>query len=53
VTANPLPEGVIEALRGVVGRKGWIDDEAGMEPHLVERRSLWRGTCAASPTRCT
>jgi FAD/FMN-containing dehydrogenase len=44
---DTVPQSVLDALRDVVGRKGWIDDEAGMEPHLVERRSLWRGTCAA------
>ena len=44
---DTVPQSVLDALRDVVGLKGWIDDEAGMEPHLVERRSLWRGTCAA------
>jgi FAD/FMN-containing dehydrogenase len=47
VTAKQIPEGVIKALRGVVDRKGWIDDESGMEPHLIEARGLWRGTCTA------
>ena len=45
--ANPVPQSTLDALRDVVGRKGWIDDEAGMEPHLVERRGLWRGASAA------
>ena len=44
---DTVPQSVLDVLRDVVGRKGWIDDEAGMEPHLVERRGLWRGTCAA------
>ncbi len=44
---DTVPQSALDALRDVVGRKGWIDDEAGMEPHLVERRGLWRGTCAA------
>jgi FAD/FMN-containing dehydrogenase len=44
---NAVSQSVLNAILGVVGRKGWIDDEDGMEPHLVERRGLWRGTCAA------
>ncbi len=47
MTVKPVPEGVTEALLGVVGRKGWIDDKGEMEPHLIEARGFWRGTCTA------
>ena len=45
--ANAVPQSALDAILGVVGRKGWIDDAAAMEPHLIEARGLWRGTCAA------
>ncbi len=44
---DTVPQSALDAILGVVGRKGWIDDEAGMEPHLIEARGLWRGTSAA------
>ena len=44
---NAVPQSALDAIQGVVGPKGWIDDAHAMEPHLVERRGLWRGTCAA------
>ena len=44
---NAVPQSTLDAMLGVVGRKGWIDEKAGMEPHLVEARGRWRGTCTA------
>ncbi|MCG8507839.1 MAG: FAD-binding oxidoreductase [Rhodospirillales bacterium] len=40
-------ENAFSAIRDVVGPKGWIDDEAGLEPYLRESRNLFRGHCAA------
>ncbi len=49
--AEPKPvtpsDGVLGAIRDVVGPKGWIDDPAGLEPYLVEERGLFHGDCAA------
>jgi FAD/FMN-containing dehydrogenase len=44
---SPLSPDLRNRLRMVVGTKGWIDDPVGMEPHLVEERRRYRGTCAA------
>jgi len=33
-------------IKEVLGDKGWIDDPAEVEPHLVERRGLYRGATA-------
>ena len=41
-----VSEHLLEAIRDAVGPGGWIDDDAGMEPYLLEPRGLWRGTCA-------
>ena len=41
-----ISEHLLETIREAVGPGGWIDDESGMEPYLVEPRGLWRGTCA-------
>jgi D-lactate dehydrogenase (cytochrome) len=41
-----VSENLLDAIRKAVGPGGWIDDEVGMEPYLVEPRGLWRGTCA-------
>lgn len=38
---------VLERLREIVGPKGYVDDQAGMAPHLVEWRELYRGRAAA------
>jgi len=34
-------------IRGRVGERGWIDDPAEMEPHLVEWRGRWHGRARA------
>ncbi|MGH6661997.1 MAG: FAD-binding oxidoreductase [Rhodospirillales bacterium] len=41
-----VPKQVLDAIRSVVGAKGWTADANEVEWHLVERRGLWRGTCA-------
>ena len=41
-----VSENLLAAIRKAVGPGGWIDDEAGMEPYVVEPRGLWRGACA-------
>ena len=43
--AAPLAS-VIQAIREVVGPKGWIDDAADVEPYLIEERGLFHGACA-------
>jgi FAD/FMN-containing dehydrogenase len=45
VSAVP-PESVLQAIRNVVGPKGWIDDPADLEPFLIEERGLFHGACA-------
>ncbi len=42
---GPDPQ-VLERIKAVVGPKGWIDDPALVEPHLVEWRGLYRGETA-------
>ncbi|TVR99437.1 MAG: FAD-binding oxidoreductase [Rhodospirillales bacterium] len=37
----------LEAIRELVGPKGWIDDPVDLEPHLVEERGRFRGRCLA------
>jgi D-lactate dehydrogenase (cytochrome) len=37
---------LIAALKAVVGPAGWLEDSAAIEPHLVERRGLYRGATA-------
>ena len=44
-TAAP-PESVLQAIREVVGPKGWIDDPADLESYLIEERGLFHGACA-------
>ncbi len=34
---------VLEGLKAIVGRGGWIDDPAEMEAYVTEERGLWRG----------
>lgn len=38
---------VLEAIRAVVGPKGWIDAPAEREPYEGEERGLYRGSCQA------
>ena len=41
----------MQAIQKAVGPKGCITDPGRLEPHLTERRGLWRGQCdlAVSP----
>jgi D-lactate dehydrogenase (cytochrome) len=41
-----VPEKVLREIKAAVGPKGWTDDPAEIEPHVTERRGLWRGECA-------
>jgi len=34
---------LVDALKIVVGPKGWVTDEAQLEPHLTEWRGTWQG----------
>ena len=43
---KPTPE-TLQRLKEIVGEKGYVDAEADMAPHLVERRELFRGRAAA------
>lgn len=50
VATDSLPSvdiATLQAIREVVGPKGWIDTSSDMEPYLVEERGLFRGHCAA------
>jgi D-lactate dehydrogenase (cytochrome) len=40
------PEDVLQAIREVVGPRGWIGDPADVAPYLVEERGLFHGACA-------
>ncbi len=35
----------LDQLKRIVGPKGWTTDAAGLEPHIIETRGLWRGNC--------
>ncbi len=37
----------LEAIRAVVGSKGWLEETADLEPYLVEERGLFHGRCRA------
>ena len=43
----PVSAIALEKIRQVVGVRGWIDDPAQMEPHLLEWRGRWRGNTPA------
>jgi FAD/FMN-containing dehydrogenase len=49
--AEPKPvapsDGVLDAIREIVGPKGWVDNPAELEPYLVEERGLFQGAWAA------
>jgi D-lactate dehydrogenase (cytochrome) len=36
----------LDAIRAVVGRKGWLDGPEEIEPYVIEQRGLYRGHCA-------
>ncbi len=46
-----VSEQLLQAIQKAVGPKGCITDPGRLEPHLTERRGLWRGQCdlAVSP----
>lgn len=44
-TLPPLPEGVAQAIEVAVGRNGWIGDDAGIAPYLIEERRRFHGRC--------
>jgi len=44
--AKPPSKAALDAIKTIVGRKGWIDDPADMAPHLEEPRGLWHGRAA-------
>jgi len=44
--AKAPPKAALDAIRAIVGAKGWVDDPAGMAPHLEEPRGLWHGRAA-------
>ena len=39
-------QATLDAIRAVVGPKGWIAEAADMAPYLVEERGLYHGSCA-------
>ncbi len=40
-----MTKAALEAIRQIVGEKGWIDGQASLEPYLAEQRGRFRGTC--------
>lgn len=46
-SATPPLTDALAALKAIVGRKGWIDDAAALEPYLTEERRRFRGHCLA------
>jgi FAD/FMN-containing dehydrogenase len=42
-----LPEGVLEALHGILGSRGLVTDQALIEPSLSDWRGLFKGACPA------
>ena len=48
-----VPEKLLDSIRDAVGPKGWTTDEADLQPHLTERRGLWRGQCAMAVSPAT
>lgn len=44
--AKPPPKAALDAIKAIVGPKGWIDNPADMAPHLEEPRGLWHGRAA-------
>ena len=41
-----VPEQLLEAIRQVVGAKGWLADKRDMAPYQEEQRGLYSGACA-------
>ncbi len=48
-----VPEILLDSIRDAVGPKGWTTDESDLEPHLTERRGLWRGQCSMAVSPAT
>ncbi len=46
VAANPPAPEALERIKAIVGRKGWSDDPAVLEPLLLDRRGLFVGKTA-------
>ncbi|MDG2304851.1 MAG: FAD-binding oxidoreductase [Candidatus Binatia bacterium] len=44
---DPALDDALARIRNLVGARGWIEDTAEMEPHLVEWRNRWRGRARA------
>ncbi len=41
--ARPIPEGVLDRMRAILGPKGWTSDAHELEPHLIDERRNYRG----------
>ncbi|MBC8338612.1 MAG: FAD-binding oxidoreductase [Rhodospirillales bacterium] len=39
------PEHILDAIKEIVGPKGWTDDADKVEAHVTEQRGLWHGEC--------
>ncbi|MFO1154017.1 MAG: FAD-binding oxidoreductase [Rhodospirillales bacterium] len=44
--ADSLPADARDALIGIVGESGWIDDAERLAPFLIDERKRYRGHCA-------
>ena len=47
VMPKPVPPDALDAIRAIVGPKGWIDDAADMAPFLKDERGLFVGKAPA------
>ncbi len=36
-------QALLDELKGIVGPRGWVDDESDLEPHLTEWRGVYEG----------
>lgn len=44
-TPTPTEQAALDAIRALVGPKGWIDDPETLEPWLIDSRQVYHGTC--------
>lgn len=47
IAQDRLPDAPFDAIRAIVGPKGWVQDAADIAPWLVDSRGVLTGTCTA------
>ena len=43
VGTRPVPDGVLDRIRSILGPKGWTSDRDELAPHLIDERRNYRG----------